>query len=481
MLPESIPTVRVTAHYLALDGSPLAGQVVFQPPSLLTHSAADLFVGGPTAVPLDAEGRLEVELPATDADGWNPAGWTYTVTERLAGTARPRTYQIALAAAVPQIDLADIAPADPGTPQYVSVPGPAGPAGEPGPQGPPGPVRSVNGRSETDVVLTAGDLGAVATTDVSAPGGVAALGPDGLVPASQLPAGTGGGVSSVNGQSGKVVLTAADLGALTPAAGDARYLPVDGVPVTSVNGRTGAVALTAADVQAVDAGTAVLLTGDQTVAGAKSFATPPSAAADPTGADQLARRSYVDRVAGVGSWSPGDLGFLSWAFDPAASSASAVQYCLNGTVYLSGVVLTSDAKISNVVFYVPGYVGGTLTANSYAGLYTGSGALVGTTASLTSLKATEGTTAVLPLTTAYNAKAGRYWVALLVNGPSVKTNGPAFMVGASMGDNPGGAARMPGNFVRHCRLATTGLTALPGNFTPSTVVADANAVWAAVS
>ncbi|MYX21838.1 phage tail protein, partial [Streptomyces sp. SID8380] len=110
MLPESIPTVRLTARYLGLDGHPLGGSVVFQPPALLTHSAADLFVGGPTTAALDAEGRLDVTLPATDAEGWNPYGWTYTVTERLTGAGRPRTYHIALAAAVPEVDLADLAP-----------------------------------------------------------------------------------------------------------------------------------------------------------------------------------------------------------------------------------------------------------------------------------------------------------------------------------------------------------------------------------
>ncbi|SCE62692.1 hypothetical protein GA0115261_114346, partial [Streptomyces sp. OspMP-M43] len=139
MLPPSIPTVTLTARYLTPDGRPMSGTVEFRPPALLTHSGEDLFLGGPTRATLDAEGRLQVVLPATDGPGWNPAVWTYTVTERLSGLGRgSRGYQIALSADHPAVDLADIAPADPSTPSYVAVPGPAGPPGELGPQGPAG-------------------------------------------------------------------------------------------------------------------------------------------------------------------------------------------------------------------------------------------------------------------------------------------------------------------------------------------------------
>ncbi|WP_327296140.1 phage tail protein [Streptomyces sp. NBC_01197] len=482
MLPESIPTVRLTAQYLSLDGHPLSGSVEFQPPALLTHSEADLFVGGPATANLDTEGRLDVVLPATDAEGWNPFGWTYTVTERLNGVGRARTYHIALSATVPEVDLADIAPADPAGAQYVTVPGPAGPQGEPGPVGPAGPVRSVNGHTEADIILTAAEVGALATSAAGQAGGVAQLDADGKVPPAQLPDGTGDGVASVNGETGAVTLTAADLGALTQAAGDARYVAIGAAPVLSVNGQTGTVTLTAADLSAVSADQAVLLTGSQTIDGAKTFSTVPTVTADPAGADQLVRRSYVDRVASSGTWTPAALGFKSWAYDPAASSVTSPQYCINGTVYLAGVPLTTGATITNVVFYVPGYAGGTLAATSYAGLYNSSGTRVGVTGTLDKLiPTTGGTTVVLKLTTAYAAAAGNYWVALLVNGPDPKTNGPAFMVGASVGNYPGGSARMPGAFVRHARLAATGQTSLPASFTPSTIVADANAIWAAVS
>ncbi|MDT0610100.1 phage tail protein [Streptomyces lancefieldiae] len=486
MLPESIPTVTVTARYLTPDGRPMSGTVEFRPPALLTHAEADLFLGGPTRATLDAEGRISVVLPATDGPGWNPVDWTYTVTEKLAGLARGgRTYQIALSAALPAVDLADIAPADPGTPQYVAVPGPPGPAGELGPQGPAGPagaVHSVNGHTEADIVLSAADVSALSSTSAGAPGGVATLGADGLVPAAQLPAG-GGAVASVNGQTGDVRLTADDLGALTQVTGDARYLPLGGAPVRSVNGLTGEVVLTASAVSAVPAGEALLLAGDQSIQGTKTFATPPVTTAAPATADALTRRGYVDAVSSAGTWSPSAVGFHGWSFDPAASSANSVQYCINGWVYLIGIPLHARATVRNVVFYVPGYAGNNaLSTSSYAGLYTEEGKRVGLTASLgTLIPATEGQTVVCPLSASYVAEPGRYWVGLVVNGPSPNTNGPAFMRGASMGEAPGGSARMPGKFIRHGRLSTTGQSSLPTSFDPGKVVADSNAIWAALS
>ncbi|MFV2117167.1 phage tail protein, partial [Streptomyces sp. Act-28] len=339
----------------------------------------------------------------------------------------------------------------------------------------------IRDRHCADRALTAEDVSAIAASMAGAAGGVASLGPDGKVPAAQLPA-TTSAVSSVNGHTGAVTLTAADLGALTPASGDTRYLGIDAAPVKTVNGQTGAVRLTAVDVSAVAAGDAVLVAGDQTVSGAKTFTVPPSTGANPSTANHLVRRGYVDSVSAAGTWSPGAMGFSGWAFDPAASSGDTVQYCINGWVYLIGIPLHAATTVRNVVFYIPGYVGGTLAATSFAGLYTSAGARVGQTAALNGLlTATEGRTFVLPLATAYAAVPGNYWVALLVNGPSPSSNGPAFMRGASMGEAPGGSARMPGFFIRHGRLSTTGQTSLPASFAPSTVVADSNAIWAALA
>ncbi|MFC9294372.1 hypothetical protein ACFTWH_00335 [Streptomyces sp. NPDC057011] len=124
--------MTVRARFLAPDGTPLSGAIVFRAPATLTFPAADVILGGPVTVQLDAQGAVEVTLPATDAPDMDPVGWAYIVTEQLSGIPVGRSYNIVLPRAQPEVDLADIAPTDPSKPNYVGVPGPTGPQGVPG-------------------------------------------------------------------------------------------------------------------------------------------------------------------------------------------------------------------------------------------------------------------------------------------------------------------------------------------------------------
>ncbi|MCD9904713.1 hypothetical protein LUR56_40610 [Streptomyces sp. MT29] len=140
MLPENIPTVTVTGRYLAPNGRPLTGSVTFRAPAVLTFPDSDVILGGPVVATLNAAGQLEVDggpvvLPATDAPGMDPTGWSYTVTEQLAGVPSNRAYNILLPAEFPDVDLADLAPTDPTKPNYIPVEGPKGDQGETGAAG----------------------------------------------------------------------------------------------------------------------------------------------------------------------------------------------------------------------------------------------------------------------------------------------------------------------------------------------------------
>ncbi|MFI6371002.1 collagen-like protein [Streptomyces sp. NPDC050546] len=178
---------------------------MFRAPSLITFPDSDVILGGPVTAPLDAQGAFAVTIPATNAPGMNPTGWSYSVAEQLAGVQMNRVYQVLLPAESPAVDIADIAPTDPTTPTYVAVRGDSayevavkagfvgtvaqwlaslvgaqgvkgdtgatGPAGAQGvkgdtgaqgPTGAPGVVQSVNGKSQAAVVLAAADVGAVA-------------------------------------------------------------------------------------------------------------------------------------------------------------------------------------------------------------------------------------------------------------------------------------------------------------------------------
>ncbi|WP_407838453.1 hypothetical protein ACE1OC_22175 [Streptomyces sp. DSM 116496] len=121
--------MTVRGRYLAPDGTPLSGALVFRAPATLTFPQADVILGGPVSVPLDAQGGVEVTLPATDSPDMDPGGWAYVVTEQLSGIPVGRSYNVLLPRAQPEVDLADIAPTDPSKPNYVGVPGPKGDTG----------------------------------------------------------------------------------------------------------------------------------------------------------------------------------------------------------------------------------------------------------------------------------------------------------------------------------------------------------------
>ncbi|MFG7941179.1 hypothetical protein [Streptomyces cacaoi] len=126
--------------------------------------------------------------------------------------------------------------------------GPQGERGEEGPAGPPGAdgrVQSVNGHAAAEITLAAADVGALAADAAGAPGGVATLDDDGRVPAAQLPDVGGGAVESVNGQTGAVILTATDVDAVPAddrgAPGGVAALGSDGlVPAAQLPAPSGA-------------------------------------------------------------------------------------------------------------------------------------------------------------------------------------------------------------------------------------------------
>ncbi|PJN40520.1 hypothetical protein CG747_12680 [Streptomyces sp. CB02959] len=452
MLPESIPTVTVTGRYLSPDGRPLSGTVTFRAPAQLTFPAADVILGGPVVAQLDAQGQISATLPATDAPGMIPDGWSYTVTEALSGVPAGRSYQVVLPAAVPFVDLADVAPTDPSKPNYVPVPGPpgergpagasayevavadgfsgtpadwlaslVGPRGATGPQGPQGPagapgkdgapgapglVQSVNGQSAAAVVLAAGDVGAVPTSAAGAAGGVAQLGADGKVPAAQLPASGGGAVASVNGQSGAVVLTAGDVGAVATAekgvASGVATLGADGI--LTVGQRP---AYTAAQVGAL-ASTAR--------GAANGVASLDAAARLPIGQMPAAAPKNV--------WTPQALGFQAWSCDPGGVANPAAKYLTPQRLYLAGVNITESTTVTKAVMFARGY-GGVPADRFMAGIYREDGTRV-VASSAVALTMAGQETGALPAMTANHIGAvplsftsttltpGRYWVAWLM-------------------------------------------------------------------
>lgn len=341
--PQGIATVTLHGRFVEPDlvGTALQGQVSFTPsPTWLTFPDQDTIMAGTETATLDANGEFFIDLPCTDTAGQNPTGWTYTVSERLSGI-RPRTYQILLPEVPPEtiIELADITPTSV-APEYLPVVGPQGPAGA---DGADGVIQTVNGITGSDIVLTPTDIGAVDVDLLGVANGVATLGADGLVPTSQLPAGSGGGaVDSVNGQTGVVVLDAADVGALDltvrgaangVASLDASTkIPTAEMPWALADIAPGAIDSTGAVGSSSDLAredhthAGVALTGAQTIAGNKTFS------------DDL----YVDDNVGVGI-SSSLLGRMHVKTATAAQMALVVENS-NGASTTSVLDIVGDAS-----------------------------------------------------------------------------------------------------------------------------------------
>jgi hypothetical protein len=176
--------------------------------------------------------------------------------------------------------------------------------------------------------------------------------------------------------------------------------------ITSVNGQTGpAVTLTAASVGADPAGAAAAAQAASDPAGSAAAA---QAASDPAGSAAAAQAAATS-----GQALPSDFGYLAWTFDPG--------YCNSAggppSSFLSLVKFTlrAAATISTITSHVVTVPAGTLTAGeNFAGIYDSGGTLRGATADTTASWGTNGIKANA-LVTPYTAPAGTYYVAFLVN------------------------------------------------------------------
>lgn len=80
-------TVPVTARFIEISGKPAVGSITFRPVPARMIDAKDLTSVLQTdyEVYLDDDGRVKVDLPATDDDDITPIDFTYKVTENFNG------------------------------------------------------------------------------------------------------------------------------------------------------------------------------------------------------------------------------------------------------------------------------------------------------------------------------------------------------------------------------------------------------------
>lgn len=192
-LPPSLDLVEVTGRWSLMDGSPVCWGTVVLTPSverLVALPEGTVVLGAPIVLPIGADGTASGMVPATDDPDIVPAGWRYRVEVVLSNGSCTWSYGFALEVPAGEgpVDLTGSTP--PGPPPeppamcVLSVNGMTGHVTIP--IGGEGSVDSVNGHTGT-VILTAQDVGAVPAASAGEPGGVATLGPDGIVPGDQLP------------------------------------------------------------------------------------------------------------------------------------------------------------------------------------------------------------------------------------------------------------------------------------------------------
>lgn len=191
-LPPSLDLVQVIGRWVLIDGTPVRwGTVTLTPsvPRLIAAEDSTVVLTSPIVLRLRPDGTVSAWVPATDDPDIIPQGWHYQVRVELNNGVCTWGYGFDLEVPVNggPVDLTEVTPPGP-PPQppelYVlSVNGMTGhvtiPVGE-------GAVTSVNGQTG-DVDLDAAAVGAIPANQAGAPDGVATLGPDGTVPADQLP------------------------------------------------------------------------------------------------------------------------------------------------------------------------------------------------------------------------------------------------------------------------------------------------------
>ncbi|MET9914579.1 hypothetical protein ABZZ74_49185 [Streptomyces sp. NPDC006476] len=519
-LPEGIPTVTVTGRYLTPDGRPLTGTVIFRAPSILTIRDSDVILGGPVTVKLDSTGALSVTLPATDTPGVDPSDWAYIVTEQLEGVTSNRQYAILLPAENPEADLADLAPTDPRTPNYIAVrgdsayevavaagfvgtvaqwlaslvgaPGPkgdrgatgatgatgaAGPKGDTGATGAPGVVQSVNGKSAAAVVLTAADVGAVASDTGKVNGTFALDGAPGTYRPIKLQTagldrwqiqndGTaeGGTDTGSNFRIGARHDDGTDNGVAVFIRRDNRRVVINGTSTAGESVLTATGAIGAKDITADPAtsagsiqlysksGLPYIKQGDGTVFQVGTGGTAPVTSVNTkTGAVVLAAAdvgAIATTAAGAASgvaqldtasrlpaaqaptasprnvWTPQALGFAAWSCDPYGVANPTAKYLTPQRLYLTGIYITENTTVTKAVMFARGY-GGVTADRFMAGIYREDGTRVVASSAVALTMAGQETGGLngmatnhigaVPLSfTSTTLTPGRYWVAWLM-------------------------------------------------------------------
>ncbi|MYZ35470.1 MULTISPECIES: hypothetical protein [unclassified Streptomyces] len=174
-----------------------------------------------------------------------------------------------------------------------------------------------------------------------------------------------------------------------------------------------------------------------------------------------------------GGFVPTDQGLLAWNYDPAQCSSSAAP--TSGQLRLIRLPgLVSNQLITAVRLHIAVAPVTPTAGQNFVGLYDGNGTRVAVSADCTTAFTTTGEKSI-PLTSAYNASLGTYYVGILANAATP----PSFSLCASMS----AATANIGLTAATCRFGNgpAGQTTLPATVTMGSLVLSLNCTWVGVS
>ncbi len=171
---------------------------------------------------------------------------------------------------------------------------------------------------------------------------------------------------------------------------------------------------------------------------------------------------------------PLDFGALAWSYDPAGVISTNGQSMVNGTIYLTQVVLPVSAVVSNILWQMKTAAVGSTAGQNFVGISTQTGALMvsaGIDAAQTQTGLIVTPVGPVPL------QAGSYWVGWVVN---AATTPPFLQNSVPNGATNGMGLGAPATLARFATNAT-GQTSLPVTIDPTVNLRTAGGIWAALS
>lgn len=177
----------------------------------------------------------------------------------------------------------------------------------------------------------------------------------------------------------------------------------------------------------------------------------------------------------AGGFSPADLGYLAWAYDPGLCQGGSLLSG-SGVIQLSRVNVRTSIVVTNIVSFIS-TAGATLTAgDSFVGLYANSGTRIGISADQAASWVSTGTKTAALAGGPFTLTPGTYWVAWLCVGTTMPTFARLQNYNATVANlGAGGTGQM------RSAINVSGVTALPSPLVPGSNTVAQVTFWAGLT